>query len=232
MDGQIQGSKLRALLFGRECIPVENWSTTNGDRKTVDSHISIDPTMTKKMRTTGGFGEPESPIPFTQTKIVRWGGPPMKGWDGTIIESWGGEDVSIHLDQIQPKVVQSTIVWRGPPVEGWGGEHESIHLDQIQPKPVEGWGEKRVSIHLGRVKPKGVQSIVVWGGAPVEGWVSKHVSIQLDQIQPEGLQTTEGCGGIQQVTLPEPISSKGTQCADGWGQWAGAYKPNSETELH
>ncbi|KAH7833844.1 hypothetical protein Vadar_010379 [Vaccinium darrowii] len=283
MDGQIQGSKLRALLFGRECIPVENWSTTNGDRKTVYSHVSIDPTMTKKMRTTGGFGEPESPIPFTQTKIVRWGGPPMKGWDGTIIESWGGEDVSIHLDQIQPKVVQSTIVWRGPPVEGWGGEHESIrvdqistvvsgrrpvkgwgehhsmhldqiqrkpmqskviwrgppvegwggdhesiHLDQIQPKPVEGWGEKRVSIHLGRVKPKGVQSIVVWGGAPVEGWVSKHVSIQLDQIQPEGLQTTEGCGGIQQVTLPEPISSKGTQCADGWGQWAGAYKPNSD----
>lgn len=127
----------------------------------------------------------------------------------------------MHLDQIQRKPMQSKVIWRGPPVEGWGGEQDSIHLDQIQPKPVEGWGEKRVSIHLGRVKPKGVQSIVVWGGAPVEGWVSKHVSIQLDQIQPEGLQTREGCGEIQQVTLAEPIPSKGTQCADGWGQWAG-----------
>ncbi|KAG5530552.1 hypothetical protein RHGRI_025488 [Rhododendron griersonianum] len=233
MEGQIQGSKLRALLFGSECIPaLENRSTTNVDRKTVDSHLSLDPTMTKKMRNIGGWGEPGRTTPFTLTKIVHWGGPPMEGWDGTIIESWGGEGVSIHLDQIQPNTVQSTIVWRGPPVEGWRGQNESIHLDQIS--TVVSRGRQHESMHLDQIQRKAVQSVVVWRGPPVEGWGEEHESIHLDQIQQKPVPSTavqkgppvKGWGGEHESIHLDQTPQKAVQSTvvwrgtpvEGWGE--------------
>ncbi|KAI8537343.1 hypothetical protein RHMOL_Rhmol09G0016400 [Rhododendron molle] len=233
MDGQIQGSKLRALLFGSECIPaLENRSTTNVDRKTVDSHLSLDPTMTKKMRIIGGWGGPERTTPITLTKIVHWGGPPMKGWDGTIIESWKGEGVSLHLDQIQPNTVQSTIVWRGPPVEGWRGQNESMHLDQIS--TVVSSGIQHESMHLDQIQRKAVQSVVVWRGPPVKGWGGEHESIHLDQIQQKPVPSTtvrrgppvKGWGGehesihldqTPQTAVQSTVVWRGTP-VEGWGE--------------
>ncbi|XP_057500740.1 protein HESO1-like isoform X1 [Actinidia eriantha] len=116
MNGQIQGTKLRQVLFGRESIPAP---TTNFDRGMIEPNISLDPVMTKRMRPT------EEAIPFNAIpiKTVYWGGPPTEGWDGTPMESWGGKYVSIHPDKSQPKTLQYAV--------GWGGIQTTTTTDSI-----------------------------------------------------------------------------------------------------
>ncbi|KAI8028993.1 Protein HESO1 [Camellia lanceoleosa] len=205
MNGKIEGTKLRELLFGRELLPAPV-CTTKIDKRTVEPCI-----QTKKRRRTECSGETDGAIPVKTKKI-----PSGEGWEGTTPTSgWEGTLPTTVLGGKPP-----TTGWGGtPPMKGWGGAPPTISWGGAPSTnvwggtpPTTGWGGTTTTKGSGATPPTtvwgGTPPMKAWGGTPpTTGW--------------GGTQPTNGCGATQPTngwggTLPT-TGLGGTPHTKGWG---------------
>ncbi|CAK9188097.1 unnamed protein product, partial [Ilex paraguariensis] len=179
MDGQVQGSRLREVLFGKGAITTTLGTPTTNFVKNETQPCS-ESVQTKRRLTTEGWGGtqqtlPSDPILTKRMRSMRsWGGQPRDGWGGAPRDGWGGAQEDMPFGPILTKMPQATEGWGGAPTDSWAGA------------PIYGWGGRQQPIALGPIQTRQIQSTVGWSGA--------QQAFSLDPIQPEQMRFQQGWG--------------------------------------